>query len=88
MPVYRVTLQTSVLVDAENEEEASRLGHRHLEDEIRSGTESEVYRVEHLEWVYELRRGERGTLPWRSSERNDAGEGLRSVEKLLKETDP
>jgi hypothetical protein len=82
MPIYRVTFQTELLVDCENESEAERIGFKHLEDEVRNRT-SEVYRVEKLDSVDQLRRAERGSLPWRRYERNSMGESFYMVDEIL-----
>jgi len=38
MPIYRVTFQTEMLIDCENEGEAERIGYRNLPDEVGNGT--------------------------------------------------
>ena len=82
MPIYRITFQTELLVDCETEGEAERIGFKHLEDEVRNGT-SEVYLVEKLDSVDQLRRAERGSLPWRRYERNSMGESFYMVDEIL-----
>jgi len=73
MPIYRVTFQTEMLIDCENEGEAESLGYRNLPDEVGNGT-SEVLRVEKIESPDQLRRGENISLPWRSGDRRDEPE--------------
>ena len=80
MPLYRVTFQTDMLIEARDEREAERIGDRNLESEVRN-CGSELYRIEELRSVDQLRREERGSLPWRATERRDEPE-LR-VEEIL-----
>jgi len=80
MPLYRVTFQTDMLIEARDELEAERIGDRNLESEVRN-CGSELYRIEELRSVDQLRREERGSLPWRATERRDEPE-LR-VEEIL-----
>jgi len=80
MPLYRVTFQTSLLVEAHDELEATSIGFENLGDEV-SNRSSELWRIESLESIDQLRREERGSLPWRSTERRDEPE-LR-VEEIL-----
>jgi hypothetical protein len=80
MPLYRVTFHTEILVEAQDEREAERIGDRNLGSEVMNGG-SEVWNTEVLESVDQLRRDERGSLPWRSSERR--GEPELYVEEIL-----
>jgi hypothetical protein len=80
MKLYRVTFHTEILVEANDEREAERIGDRNLESEVRNGS-SEVWSTEYLESVLQLRRNEWGSLPWRSPERSMEPE-LR-VEEIL-----
>lgn len=65
MAIYRVTFQTEMLIDCETEGEAERIGYHYLQDEVRNG--SNIYRIEKVETVNQLRRNEIGSLPWRDS---------------------
>jgi hypothetical protein len=78
--LYRVTFLTEILIDARDECEAERIGDRNLESEVRN-CGSEVYRIEELKSVDQLRRVERGSLPWRATERGGEPELL--VEEIL-----
>ena len=80
MPLYRITFQTDMLIEARDEREAERIGDRNLESEVRN-CGSELYRIEELRSVDQLRREERGSLPWRSTERRDEPELF--VEEIL-----
>lgn len=73
MPIYRVTFTTSLLVECESEKDAEGIGFENLEAEIENQN-SEVYSVELIESEAQLRRIERGSLPWRSWERRDEPE--------------
>jgi hypothetical protein len=77
MKLYRVTFHTSLLVEAESEEEAERIGYKNLKCE----DVSELWNIEPIEEVTQLMREERGTLPWRSIER--LNEPLACVEEIL-----
>jgi len=82
MPIYRVTFQTELLVDCDDVGEAERIGFKHLEEEV-GNRHSEVYRVEKLENLYELKRAERGSLPWRCEDRSNSGIPYRTVDEIL-----
>jgi len=82
MKLYRVTFHTELLVAAHDEREAERIGYRNLECEVRNGG-SEVWSTEILESRDQLRRDERGSLPWRSWDRREEPE--RTVEEILRE---
>ena len=84
MKLYRVTFQTSLLIEAENEKEAVRIGEQNLQGEVRNGT-SELYNVETLRSQENLRRGEKRSLPWRDWNRKDPE---MRVEDLLPPKDP
>ena len=79
--LYRVTFTTALLVEAESDSEAERVGEECLLDEVRNGT-SDVYSTELIEDVWNLKAGERGSLPWRSCRRQDEPE--LTVEEVLK----
>ena len=80
MPIYRVTFQTELLVDCDDESEAERIGYDNLEEEVRNGF-SDIISVRNITSSDQLRKGERGSLPWRSSERRGEPELL--VEEIL-----
>jgi hypothetical protein len=42
-----------------------------------------IYLVEKLDSVDQLRRAERGSLPWRGNERNSIGESFYMVDEIL-----
>jgi len=65
--LYRVTFHTEILVDCNNQPEAELLGYRYLREEVRN---SSVYKVDKIDSVDQLHREERGSLPWRSTERH------------------
>jgi len=81
MGIYRVTFLTEVLVDCEGEKEAEVIGFNHLVDEVENRG-SEVFSVKLLESPEQVRRWERGSLPWRSGGRR--GEPEVCVEELLR----
>lgn len=78
MPLYRIAFITEMIIDARDPLEAESIGFRNLSEEIRG---SSVYKVEKIDSVDQLHREERGSLPWRSTERSDEPE-LR-VEEIL-----
>ena len=78
MPLYRIAFITEMIIDARDPHEAERIGFRNLSEEIRG---SSVYKVDKIDSVDQLHREERGSLPWRSTERRDEPE-LR-VEEIL-----
>ena len=82
MKIYRVTFQTDLLIGCDSEIEAERIGYRNLSDEIRNGGSS-VYKITEINSTDQLRREERGSLPWRSSDR--WGEPQIRVEEILGE---
>jgi hypothetical protein len=81
MNLYRVTFTTSLIVEAESERDAERIGHVNLKEE--SSIASELYSIDRIEFKDELRRDERGSLPWRDARRRDEPELY--VEELLGE---
>lgn len=81
MPIYRVTFTTEMLIDAENEGEAERIGYDHLVDEVGNGI-SEVLTVRSITSLDQLQKFEKGSLPWRSSARR--GEPEKTVGDILK----
>jgi len=64
MKLYRVTFQTSLLVEAQDEHEAERIGYKNIREEV-----SELFSINHLKEEKQLRRSERNSLPWRSHDR-------------------
>jgi hypothetical protein len=78
--IYRVSILTELLVEADNETEARKIGFRNVVEEIKNGT-AKLYRMELLESQEDLKGDERGSLPWRSSDRKTLPE-LR-VEEIL-----
>jgi hypothetical protein len=84
MPIYRVTFQTELLVDCENESEAERIGYDNLEEEVRNGF-SDIISVRNITSSDQLRKGERGSLPWRDAKRNRAGEPEKTIAEILGE---
>lgn len=84
MPIYRVTFHTEVLVEANNEREAQRIGYHNLKEEVENG-HSSLYTIDHITSVDQLRREERDCLPWRAMERNWKGEPERYIEEILGE---
>ena len=77
MKLYRVTFATSLLVEAESEHDAERIGYFNRNEEA----DCELYSIERIESKDDLRRGERGSLPWRDSRRRQEPETC--VEDLL-----
>jgi len=80
MAIYRVSILTELLVEADNETEAHKIGFRNVVEEIKNGT-AKLYRIEHLESQENLKSDERGSLPWRSSDRKNLPE--LTVEEIL-----
>ena len=80
MNLYRVTFTTEILVECEDEMCAERIGYKNLIEEVKNGS-SELYKVETIKSTDELRRFERGSLPWRDS--NRFGETELRVEEIL-----
>lgn len=83
MPIYRVSFLTDLLVECENEKEAERIGFKHLIDEV-DNRGSDVFSVKLLESPDQVRRWERGSLPWRDTQRDLRGEREKTVEQILK----
>ena len=84
MPIYRVSFLTELLVDCDNEKEAERIGFNHLIDEV-DNRGSEIFSVKLLESPGQIRRWERGSLPWRDTQRDLRGEPEKTVDEILKE---
>lgn len=84
MPIYKVTFQTELLVDCENESEAERIGFKHLEEEVRNGL-SDIISVQNITSSDQIRKGEKGSLPWRDAKRNRAGEPEKTIAEILGE---
>ena len=80
MKIYRVTFTTEILVECEDEMGAERIGYKNLIEEVKNGS-SELYKVETIKSKDELRKFERGSLPWRDS--NRFGETELRVEEIL-----
>ena len=80
MAIYRVTFHVDLLVDCDSAREAERIGRQNLEEEVRNGM-AETWSVTRLESTDNLRREERGSLPWRDLQRH--GEPELTVDELL-----
>lgn len=81
MKLYRVTFQTGLLVEAEDERDAERIGRKFLIDEVKNGT-SELWSTELLESEDDLRDDERYSLPWGEGNKmkdEDVNEILRRI---------
>lgn len=61
MSIYRVTFETSLLVDCSNEKEAERIGLNFVNQEI-----PELISIESITRTDQLLDVEKGSLPWRS----------------------
>lgn len=81
MKLYRVTFTTELLVECNDEREAERIGYRNLREEAFN---SQFHKVETIETVEQLRRGERNSLPWRDAHRFNEPEAR--VEEILLRT--
>lgn len=84
MAIYRVSFLTELLVECESEKEAERIGFDHLTDEV-DNRGSEVFSIKLLESPEQVRRWERGSLPWRDSQRDHRGEPEKTVEQILRD---
>ena len=84
MPIYRISFLTELLVDCETEKEAELIGFKHLIDEV-NNRGSEIFAVKRLESPGQVRRWERGSLPWRDTQRDLRGEPEKTVEQILQE---
>ena len=82
MALYRITFQTSIIVESRDEREAQHIGYKNLVEEVRNGG-SELYLTEPITTVDQLHRGERGSYPWRDSQRDLNGEPEKTVEEIL-----
>ena len=78
--LYRVTIATKLIVEASDELEAERIGYKNLIGEVRNGS-SVLYKIEEISSCSHLQRDERGSLPWRATERRDEPELY--VEEIL-----
>lgn len=65
MSLYRVTFQTSLLVETSTEDEAYKIGISSLPEEVKNGS-SELYNIEIISNVDQLFPEERQSLPWRN----------------------
>ena len=81
MKIYRVTITTEILVHCEDEMSAERIGYKNLIEEVKNGSSTSTYKIEEIKKIDELRRAERGSLPWRDS--NRFGETELRVEEIL-----
>ena len=82
MALYRITFHTSIIVESRDEREAQHIGYKNLVEEVRNGG-SEPYHTEPITTVDQLHRGERGSYPWRDSQRDLNGEPEKTVEEIL-----
>ena len=85
MAIYRISFLTELLVDCESEKEAERIGFNHLNEEV-DNRGSEVFSIKLIESPEQIRRWEKGSLPWRDSQRDLRGEPEKPVEQILQET--
>ena len=83
MSLYRVTLQSEILIDCENEHEAERIAYSNIEYEIGNGN-VQLYSIKEITSEEQLLRAERNSLPWRSRARDREPE--RTVEEILRDT--
>ena len=84
MAIYRVSFLTDLLVECENEKEAEMIGFKHLIDEV-DNRGSDVFSIKLLESPDQVRRWERGSLPWRDAQRDLNCEPEKTVEQILKD---
>jgi hypothetical protein len=84
VPIYRISFLTDLLVECESEKEAEMIGFKHLTDEV-DNRGSEVFSIKLLESPDQVRRWERGSLPWRDTQRDLRGEPQKPVEQILQE---
>jgi len=77
MKLYRVTFQTSLLVEAQDDLEAERIGYKNIREEA-----CKLSSIDEVKEEKQLRRSERNSLPWRSRARYDEPE--LTVEQILK----
>lgn len=82
MPIYRVTFQTELLIDCENETEAEKIGYDNVDYEVRNGF-CDITSMKLIESASQLRRGEHNSLPWRANSRNWSHEPEKTVQKIL-----
>lgn len=84
MAIYRVSFLTDLLVECESEKEAEMIGFKHLIDEV-DNRGSDVFSIKLLESPDQVRRWERGSLPWRDTQRDLNCEPEKTVEQILKD---
>lgn len=84
MAIYRISFLTELLVECESEKEAEHIGFNHLIEEV-DNRGSEVFSIKLLESPEQIRRWEKGSLPWRDSQRDLHGEPEKPVEQILQE---
>lgn len=82
MALYRVTFTTDLLVEADSESEAIRIGDRNLPEEV-TNRRAFGANVKHITSADQLFSDERGSLPWRDSQRNLNGEPEKTVDEIL-----
>ena len=82
MPIYRVTFQTELLIDCENETEAEKIGYDNVDYEVRNGI-CDITSMKLIESANQLRRGEHNSLPWRANSRNWSHEPEKTVQQIL-----
>lgn len=82
MKLYRVTFQTSVLVECKDAQEAEQIGRKFLGVEVDNGGAG-VLLFEELRKRSDLMSSEVGSLPWRSHDRCSDPEV--KIEELLAE---
>ena len=66
MSIYRVTFQTCLLVECDDEVEAEEIGRDFLAEEVGN---ADLFGIECLSSKDQLEKIEQGSLPWRSWER-------------------
>lgn len=82
MTIYRVTFHIDLLVDCKTERDAKRIGYKNLQDEVKNYSQAAVpWSVRRVKSIDELRREERGSLPWRDPLRK---EPELTVDEILK----
>ena len=78
MSIYRVTFQTCLLVECDDEVEAEEIGRDFLAEEVGN---ADLFGIECLSSKDQLEKIEQGSLPWRSWERRN--EPDLTVEQIL-----
>jgi len=84
MAIYRVTFQTELLIDCENEAEAEEIGYDNIDYEVRNGV-CDIVSMKLVDSVRQLHRGEHNSLPWRANSRNCSHEPEKTVQQILEE---